>query len=130
MPLLIIYGSIVWYLNSISMKKYIEKRPWGKFEQFCENEICTVKIINVNPNEELSLQYHLHRDEFWRVLDGSATIVVGDKMQDGKEGDEFFIPKKTRHRIKTGNSPVRILEISFGRFDEDDIVRLEDKYKR
>jgi mannose-1-phosphate guanylyltransferase/mannose-6-phosphate isomerase len=29
-----------------------------------------------------------------------------------------------------GESPVRILEISFGEFDEDDIIRLEDVYGR
>ncbi len=112
------------------MKKYIEERPWGSFEQFCENEVCTVKIINVKPNEELSLQYHRYRDEFWKIISGRATIVVGEESHDGKEGDEFFIPRLTKHRIKTGDSPVRVLEISFGKFDEGDIVRLEDKYKR
>jgi mannose-1-phosphate guanylyltransferase/mannose-6-phosphate isomerase len=29
-----------------------------------------------------------------------------------------------------GEHPVRILEVSFGEFDEDDIVRLEDVYGR
>lgn len=112
------------------MDKYLEKKPWGNFEQFCKNEVCTVKIINVDPNEELSLQYHIHRDEFWKILLGKAIIVIGEQIKDGKEGDEFFIPKGTKHRIKTENSSVKILEISFGKFDEDDIVRLEDKYKR
>jgi len=112
------------------MEKYFEKRPWGSFEQFCKNEVCTVKIINVEPNEELSLQYHIHRDEFWKIILGKAIIVIGEQINYGKEGDEFFIPRETKHRIKTENSPVKILEISFGNFDENDIVRLEDKYKR
>jgi len=112
------------------MKKYAEERPWGKFEQFSLNEISTVKIISVNPNEELSLQYHNKREEFWRVIDGEALIYVGDDILKGKKDDEFFIPIKTNHRIKTENSAVRILEISYGEFDENDIVRLEDKYNR
>jgi len=112
------------------MKKYTEKRPWGSFEQFCENEVCTVKIITVNPEEELSLQYHRHRDEFWKIIKGEAMIVIGDEIHNGREGDEFFIPRMTRHRIKTRNSLVKVLEISFGKFDEGDIVRLENKYKR
>jgi mannose-6-phosphate isomerase len=29
-----------------------------------------------------------------------------------------------------GEQPVRILEVSFGEFDEDDIIRLEDIYGR
>ncbi len=112
------------------MKKYTEARPWGRFEEFCKNEQCTVKILSVKPNEELSLQLHHHRDEFWKIIKGEATIVVGEKEVKGKEGDEFSIPREKPHRIKAGDSPVKVLEISFGRFDENDEVRLEDKYKR
>ena len=112
------------------MEKYKEERPWGDFEQYCKNQQCTVKIITVKPQEELSLQYHNHRDEFWKVIKGKAQITLGDKIIEAKEGDEFYIPKKTKHRITTKESQVKILEISFGEFDENDIIRLEDKYKR
>lgn len=112
------------------MKKYCEKKPWGSFEQFCKNKFCTVKVINVNPNEQLSLQYHNNRDEFWRVIKGKAQIVIGEEIIDAKEDDEFRIPRKTQHRIIAKDDPVRILEISFGDFDEEDIVRIEDKYNR
>ena len=112
------------------MDKYKEERPWGNFEQYCHNEKCTVKIISVNPNEKLSLQYHHHRDEFWKIIEGKAKIVLGEETLNGKKGDEFFIPKKSKHRIMTEKSNVKIMEISFGKFDENDIVRLEDKYKR
>lgn len=112
------------------MKKHVEKRPWGSFERFCDNAVCTVKIIAVNPNEELSLQYHKHRDEFWKVLQGKPKLVIGDKTINGKEGDEFFVPKGTKHRISADKETVKVLEIAFGKFDENDIVRLEDKYRR
>jgi mannose-6-phosphate isomerase len=37
----------------------------------------------------------------------------------------------TTHRLSaTGDTPVRILEISFGEFEENDVVRLEDIYGR
>jgi len=114
----------------ISMNKNITSKPWGNFIQFCNNESCTVKIIHVNPNEQLSLQYHHDRDEFWRVLSGAALVQIGEEMLKASEGDEFMIPRLAKHRIKTEDSTVRILEISFGRFDEKDIVRLEDKYGR
>lgn len=112
------------------MKKYSEKRPWGSFQQFCENETCTVKIITVNAGEELSLQYHRQRNEFWKILSGQPKLVIGEKSVHGKEGDEFFIPKRTKHRISAGKETVKVLEIAFGKFDENDIVRLEDRYKR
>jgi hypothetical protein len=34
------------------------------------------------------------------------------------------------HRLSAANAPVRVLEVSFGEFDEHDIVRLEDAYGR
>lgn len=112
------------------MDKYTEERPWGKFEQFCHNEPVTVKIITVNPNSKLSLQYHYHRDEFWRIVAGSGQIVLGDETIDVKKGDEFFIPKVTKHRMMTTDAVMEVLEVSFGVFDENDNVRLEDDYDR
>lgn len=114
----------------IKMEKYKEERPWGNFERFTLNEISTVKILIVNPNEELSLQFHHNREEFWRVLHGTATFIIGIKTIIGKNGDEFFIPKETLNQIKTADSSVSILEIAFGNFDENDIVRIKDKYNR
>lgn len=111
-------------------KKYTEKRPWGKFERLATEEPVTVKIITVNPHASLSLQYHNLRNEFWRIINGSAKVIVGDNAYRAKEGDEFFIKAGQKHRIETNNSGVEILEISFGKFDENDIVRIEDKYGR
>jgi mannose-1-phosphate guanylyltransferase/mannose-1-phosphate guanylyltransferase/mannose-6-phosphate isomerase len=112
------------------MQKYIEQRPWGEFIQFCHNEKVTIKILKVQPNSKLSLQYHHKRDEFWRVISGNGQIVIGEKTIAVKTGDEHFIPKETKHRIMTTNSNLEIMEISFGEFDENDIVRIEDDYNR
>lgn len=112
------------------MKIYKEKRPWGNFERFTHNEISTVKILTVNPNEELSLQYHHNREEFWKIIEGTGNFTIGDTTKIGQKGDEFFIPKETLHQIKTSDASVTIIEIAFGNFDEDDIVRLSDKYHR
>lgn len=112
------------------MKKYTEKRPWGKFERFCLNERCSVKIVTVKAGEELSLQKHKQRDEFWRVLSGRPEVTVGKKTTRAKEGDEFFIPRETRHQIKAGKKKAEMLEVSFGKFKEEDIIRIKDKYGR
>ncbi|MCG2717622.1 MAG: phosphomannose isomerase type II C-terminal cupin domain [Nanoarchaeota archaeon] len=111
-------------------EKFSVEKPWGKFEQFCKNKSCTIKVLSIKPNEQLSLQYHHFRDEFWRVIQGEAELVIDKKTIKARENDEVVIPKKTLHRIITKNSPVKILEISYGHFDEEDIVRLEDKYGR
>lgn len=107
-----------------------EIRPWGDFERFTLNEKTTVKIITVKTGEAFSLQTHAHRDEFWRVLQGSGVITVGDTEQEARAGENFFIPQGATHRAMGGPEGLVFLEIAFGEFDEKDITRLEDRYGR
>lgn len=112
------------------MKPYTEERPWGRFEQFTDNEQSTVKVITIRRGGELSLQYHRKRREFWKILRGRPRVTIGDKTITAKAGDEFVIPRRIKHRISAPTSMVEVLEIAFGIFDEADIVRLEDRYGR
>lgn len=109
---------------------YQEERPWGFFRRFTDNTTSTVKILTVKPNEELSLQSHNNREEFWRVIKGDGIFEVGDQKIIVEIGSEQYIPLKTKHKIKAGSDGMEVLEISFGEFDEGDIVRYEDKYGR
>lgn len=114
----------------VSVTPIVERRPWGSFEQFIQNQLCTVKIITVAPGQALSLQYHLRRDEFWKILAGNPEIVIGERFIRGSVGEEFFVPRMEKHRILALDSLVMVLEIALGDFDEDDIVRLGDSYGR
>jgi mannose-6-phosphate isomerase len=110
---------------------YEEKRPWGGFRRYTHNQLSTVKIITVKPGEILSLQYHHHRDELWVALDQGLRVTLNDRVWDPHPYEEIYIPHGAKHRIAgVGNKPSRWLEISFGKFDEDDIVRLDDHYGR
>lgn len=111
------------------MKIKIEKRPWGNFERFTLNEKTTVKIITVKKGEAFSLQYHKNRKEFWYILNGKATATIGNNRKEIKKGDRILIGKNTKHRMEA-KEDITFLEISFGEFDEKDIVRLTDKYGR
>ncbi|MBU4480413.1 phosphomannose isomerase type II C-terminal cupin domain [Patescibacteria group bacterium] len=112
------------------MNFYTEKRPWGEFKEFTKNEKATVKIITVKAGEKISLQLHHNREEFWKVLSGNPTIQIGEEKTEAKTGDEFFVPKETKHRISANDSSAEILEIAFGEFDENDEVRFDDDYGR
>lgn len=106
-------------------------KPWGRFEQYTHNLPCTVKIITVAPGGTLSRQFHHHRDELWVVLDTGAHVELDGESLNPEPEEKLFIPRGTIHRLSAhGEYPVRILEVSFGEFDEEDIVRLEDVYGR
>ncbi|MEI6462343.1 MAG: phosphomannose isomerase type II C-terminal cupin domain [bacterium] len=116
-------------MDNISTSK--ASRPWGEelWINSLEN-ICKVKIISINKGESLSLQYHNLRSEFWKILEGSAYVKIGDKTFNAKVGDEFYIPINEKHQISAPDSNCTFLEVAGGKFDQEDIVRLEDKYGR
>ena len=111
-------------------KPYQETRPWGNFVEFVKNQPCTVKILTVSKGQTFSLQYHESRDEFWHILSGKGLITVGDNTSDIIVGENYFVPRKSLHRIESTEEDVSLLEIAYGSFDENDIVRIEDKYDR
>ena len=109
-------------------------KPWGKFDQYALNEKVTVKIITVKKGGILSLQSHKNRKEFWVALDDGLTAVVGNKKIKLKKGETINVPKKAKHRIIASKTmkakEARFLEIAYGNFDENDIVRYDDAYGR
>lgn len=107
-----------------------DDRPWGGFRQFAQNTQCTVKVLTVADGQLLSLQSHRHRDELWVVLDPGLEIEIDGVKHRANPGDEFVIPRGARHRVGSVGGTARVLEISFGEFDEDDIERYEDVYGR
>ena len=109
---------------------YQEKKPWGNFRQFTHNLNSTVKIITINPSQEISLQSHMNRSEYWIVTSGSGVFEIDGKNYPAETGSEQFVPVLAKHRIKAGENGMAVLEIALGDFDEADIVRYEDKYGR
>jgi len=109
----------------------LDQRPWGSFERLVLNDNVTVKIITVAPSQRLSLQHHSLRDEWWTVLDQGLNVEVGDRSWLPDVGERIWIPRGTRHRVGNACSQVaRFLELAFGVFEEEDIERLADDYRR
>ena len=89
-----------------------------------------VKNIFIDPNEEISLQYHNKRSEYWKITKGAGKVIIGNKEIKARIDSCFFVRKKEIHKIISGKTGITILEISFGDYDENDVVRLQDKYNR
>ncbi len=107
----------------------IVERPWGSFKQFVKNKKCTVKIMEIKPKQELSLQYHKKRKEVWYFLT-DGFVQLGIEKRKVKRGEIVKIGKWQAHRALAGKEKVVFLEISLGKFKESDEVRIDDKYGR
>jgi len=107
-------------------------RPWGHYEPVDSGARFQVKRIVVAPGGILSLQKHLHRAEHWVVVRGTAEVTVGDVKKILHENESAYIPIGAVHRLANpGRIPLELIEVQTGSyFGEDDIIRLEDVYKR
>jgi mannose-6-phosphate isomerase-like protein (cupin superfamily) len=110
---------------------FVVDRPWGRFQQYVTNEPVTVKIFTINPGHRLSLQCHGERAEMWNILDVPLDVTVDGRSWIAQPGEIVWVPCGAHHRIgNSGDRPARVLELAFGAFDEADIERFEDDYRR
>ena len=107
------------------------KKPWGTYLDVYRSKDVVFKKIIVNAGEELSLQSHDLRDEFWFISSGVGVLTVGSQDLHVRMGENYFIGRKIKHRIKNdGPKQLVIFETQVGVCDEEDIVRYDDKYGR
>lgn len=108
------------------------RRPWGSYEILASGDRFQVKRIIVRPGEGLSLQIHHHRAEHWIVVSGTAEVTRAGETAIYTENQSTYIPVGCPHRLcNPGLIPLMMIEIQSGSYlGEDDIVRLEDNYRR
>ena len=105
-------------------------RPWGSFKQYANNSDVTVSLMTVKAGQRLSLQSHTGRAELWIVLDDGAEVQIGDATLHPSAGDELWIPAQSQHRLSSRGPTVRVLEVAFGNWQQEDITRYSDDYAR
>jgi mannose-1-phosphate guanylyltransferase/mannose-6-phosphate isomerase len=107
-------------------------RPWGSYQSIDQGPRFQVKRIVVKQGGRLSLQLHHHRAEHWVVVRGTARVTVGDEVKTVHENESVYIPIGTRHRLENpGKIDLELIEVQTGSYlGEDDIIRIEDDYRR
>lgn len=107
-------------------------RPWGTYTVLEDREHYKIKTIVVKPNHRLSLQKHFHRNEHWIVVSGTATVTVGEKRFIVRPNESTYIKMGEVHRLENeGKIPVVLIEAQVGEYTgEDDIIRIEDDFRR
>lgn len=136
-------------------------RPWGGFlvidesqapefikkyfshlslEDFSGFEKLSPKILIVAPNKRLSWQYHHRRAEIWKLIAGTAGVVVSDTDKENiplplQVGQVINLKCGERHRLLGSSGYGVIAEIwqhtdKENPSDESDIVRVQDDFGR
>ncbi|MCF6331018.1 MAG: mannose-1-phosphate guanylyltransferase/mannose-6-phosphate isomerase [Sulfurimonas sp.] len=116
-------------LHSIHLEVH---RPWGNYTILEDEQKYKIKRIVVKPGKRLSLQKHFHRSEHWIVVSGTAIVTLGDKETALRANESVYIPMGELHRLENaGKLDLVIIEAQIGDYlGEDDIIRIEDDYKR
>jgi mannose-1-phosphate guanylyltransferase/mannose-6-phosphate isomerase len=107
-------------------------RPWGSYQSVDNGDRHQVKRIIVKPGGRLSLQKHHHRAEHWIVVRGTAQVTVNELVKTVHENESIYIPIGAVHRLENpGKIQLELIEVQTGSyFGEDDIIRIEDDYRR
>lgn len=108
----------------------MELRAWGSFQLLGENPVA-VKLLTVNPNSRLSLQTHDYRAEVWFALQPGLQAVIGERVVNLEPMHRYRISTGEKHRlINPTSTPLQVIELMYGVYDETDIFRLQDDYGR
>ena len=90
----------------------------------------TVVEVSEPPNAEAPLHVHRREDEAFYVLEGSATIYVGDQVFEAGPGDFAFGPRDVPHRYTVGPDGCRMLFICTPAGFEDLVIDMSRPAER
>ncbi len=118
-------------MSSFEKPKRVEK-PWGYELWWARTDRYVGKLLHVKAGAQLSLQYHVKKDETIHLWSGELVLVLGGEggaLVDHamKPGDSYHVRPGTVHRMRAVTD-CDVLEVSTP--EVEDVVRLEDDYGR
>ena len=107
------------------------EKPWGRYSVLWEGPGALLKRLMIRKDQAISYQYHLKRYEIWTVVQGVGRYVIDGTTRWIGENETITIGTERRHSIEcVSDRDLVIYELQVGECDEDDIVRISDKYGR
>jgi mannose-6-phosphate isomerase-like protein (cupin superfamily) len=107
------------------------EKPWGHEEIWAETDKYVGKVLHILSGHKLSRQYHVKKEETFRVASGTMDLLVGPEESEQivrmNAGDVYHCPPGMIHRM-VALTDVDVIEVSTPELD--DVVRLEDAYGR
>jgi mannose-6-phosphate isomerase-like protein (cupin superfamily) len=56
-------------------------------------------VMSLLPGEDIGVEVHAKVDQFFRVEEGEARVVMNGASQKVKSGDAFIVPQGTEHNV-------------------------------
>ncbi len=107
------------------------EKPWGYELWWARTERYVGKLLHVKAGAQLSLQYHVLKDETIHLWSGEMVLVLkdADRLVDHRmrAGDSYRVKPGTVHRMRAVTD-CDVLEASTP--EVEDVVRVEDDYGR
>lgn len=90
-------------------------RQWGMHEILSSTEYYKVKKVTIYPKMSMKLHKHEHRLESWTIVEGTATIQIGNEVKEYTKNDTVSVPIGVPHRVSNlTDSNVIIIETGIG----------------
>ena len=107
------------------------EKPWGYEVLWANTENYVAKLIHINPESRMSLQFHQKKEETIYVMRGE--LVVWENKEKNEfirlgPGNTYHVKPGMVHRFGAKKQPVMLMEVSTNHLS--DVVRIEDDYKR
>lgn len=117
-------NSSSWILEK--WKYPVTERPWGHYRVLYDIKGCKVKELVVKPGHSLSMQKHAHRNEFWFVSEGEATVRWDNYSKNTiiRHKNEIIHADEWHQLVNETENSLKVVEIQYGNLcDEADIQR-------
>ncbi|WP_420603649.1 cupin domain-containing protein [Flagellimonas sp.] len=91
----------------IKSKKNSEHYHWGdncSGWYMVNTESLSIIEELMPPHTQEQKHYHLHAQQFFRILKGIATFEIEDEVIHVENGEGIHIPSKTKHKIRNDQS--------------------------
>jgi len=99
------------------------QKLWG-FEDVLYNVDYCMKVLNLNPDYQSSLHYHVVKHETFLVIYGECDLEFDNVTRQLDRGDYQVIPPGTKHRFRAINGLCIIAEAS-SHHSDDDVIRID-----
>ena len=66
-------------------------------------------VMSLLPGEEIGMEVHPQVDQFFRIEEGQAKVVIDGEEHEVDEGFAIIVPAGSQHNvINTGNNPLKL----------------------